>query len=173
MWDVLINPKDNNTFYNEAQDVLATTQPNYLGDFKLVHFLLRNFAADILTAPNIDKIEEKARTLADIFLGKDERYPHSGWNTPGQIDVYLSQQEGVDSEDSQEVIAGVLVSMITELLELGEIVHKNQLIEEQWQEAALGILHTYASKFLGMPEYGLEDVSIPISNRVKTSPFRK
>jgi len=141
------------------------TKGAYLGDHVVVDGLLRNFAFQLLTQtgkldePSFMKaLDSESKSLANIFLGQDERYPGPDWNTVGQIDVYVSRRVGIVSEDPQERVAGALISMIGELMELSQAIHDGKQIKEQWQWQANAVIDRYVRILMGLPPGGLDTV---------------
>lgn len=129
----------------------------FLGDYKVVQSLLRQWAFSILTSDHSDEkavlknIDESARKLAQVFLGADPRYPGNPWNSPGQIDVYVSDQARIESDSPEERIAGALLKMIKLLYDVQLEVNKGELVHEQWEVAVDGIFEKYAHMMLGIP----------------------
>jgi hypothetical protein len=170
--------------FKEAFDS-AVSNPNWLGDYKVVNGLLRQLAHQVLTSDQGDEhqftqhAEKLCKGVAETLLGKDPKFPGPTWNSPGNIDVYIGRQEGVDSNDPIERVTGGLFNMIGELLTLsGEMGDKFGL-NEQWQWQAGQIINTYTSKFMGLPLSGFDqDDTRPASEKsavtkVPPSPFKK
>lgn len=129
--------------------------PNYLGSFKVVSKLVREFAASIMIAKQMDhsEIELSAKRLAEILLGKDSNYSGPAWNSPGQIDAYVAEREGVESDKPEERVAGGLINMLVELYELNNEVVEKQALKEQWRDAVMDTMNRYTKLFMGIPEY--------------------
>lgn len=132
---------------------------NSLGDFTVVNSLLRTFAHEALTSQAdgadafAEELDRSSRELAKVFLGQGD-YTASEWNGPGQIDVYLARQEGVESDDPVERVAGALVNMVLDLMQLGESMGSDNALNEQWQPQANQIINDYAHEFMGLPTSG-------------------
>lgn len=141
-----------------ARSLKEAKQTGYLGNRGTVAGILRNYAFRILTGKfqDADELatatENGAKLLVPVFLGQDKRYPGPAWFGVGQVDVHVAKWSGTQSDDPTERVAGALVSMISKLLELSERIHKEKLIEEQWQGAVNDILDQYTDMFLGLAE---------------------
>ncbi len=146
---------------NYFRDVLApTATKGYLGDVKTVNSLLRSFARRLLTGNFQDNeafgqaVDQSAKVLANVFLGKDKQYPGPAWFSPGQVDVHVARRAGIQSKDPAERVAGGLLAMMEELFLLSQRVETEQLIDEQWQGTTGEIIDKYANMLLGIPEDG-------------------
>ncbi len=134
-----------------------TSQSGWLGDAKLVGSLLRVFAHNALDGDDAAggsfsaRIDKEARDLAKIFLGQDSNYPAPAWFGPGQVDKWLADKCGIQSNDPVECVAGALLAMIGELLELASSLENENSLPEQWQWQANAILDSYTHLFLGIP----------------------
>ena len=131
-------------------------QKNSLNDGQVVSSLLRTWVSNVLNSDHDDyeellkRIDESARKLAGIFLGQDERYHHTKWNSPDNIDVWLAEKAGVDSQDPTERVAGALLDMLNKLYTLQKDVNANSLLPEQWQPAMNAIIDEYVMLFMGI-----------------------
>lgn len=141
-----------------SQVLKPTGDKGYLGDVKTVNSLLRGFAQRLLTGTFQDDavfgqaVDQSARVLANVFLGKDKQYPGPKWFSPGQIDVHVARRTGIQSKDPVERVAGGLLAMLEELFLLSHRVSEEKLIDEQWQGATGEIIEKYANMLLGIPE---------------------
>jgi hypothetical protein len=106
-----------------------------------------------------EALSKEALALAEVFLGKDPRYPGYSWNTPGQIDAYLARKTGHNYAKPEENVAWVLMNYIVELYKLEEKIEEEKLINEQWQPAATGITNHYVYLLMGIPEGGISEAN--------------
>ena len=158
---------------NLLSAVDSANNPHWLGSYTTIQSLLRLFIKDVLENYGKEEfptlVDQKARSLAKVFLGDNKRYPGPTWNQPGEVDVYLARVEGIDSKDPIERVAGALINMIVEILELNHTIQQEQALDEQWQWTASEIVRSYAFKIMGLPQGGY--TQLEYNQKVAPSPF--
>ncbi len=143
----------------EPETILQAQAKNWLGDYKTVDRLLRSLVKETLESKAktgsefSKKLDKSAREVAHVLLGYDDRFPPvPHWNIPGQIDEYVAKQEGIESDEPEERIAGALIRMVIQLRELAGTMETENVLPEQWQFQASGIIGQYVRLMLGLPK---------------------
>lgn len=142
--------------YGLLESLEQSQSERWLGNIGVVEGLLRQFVHSLLSE-KMDPEEfskelmDGATQLAKVFLGQSKEYPGPKWFSPGQIDVLVGRQEGIDSEDPVERVAGGLIEMIGEFLKLTQSIQKENTLPEQWQWQANAIIEYYVKLFMGLP----------------------
>ena len=160
-----------------VDELKRINDPNYLGDFQVVNGLLRTLVGNLLIhsgdfadAAEFEKAAEKAaKSLARIFLGQDKNWQAPAWFSPGQIDVYLGEQEGIASEDPEERVAGAIINMVTDIL---EVAYSDAKAPEQWRPVVDQIYREYTFKVMGLPQAGYKQHAAPTQPRSSQSAGR-
>jgi hypothetical protein len=129
----------------------TTTGKPYLGDYKVVYRLLSHLGNAFLQGTHANAedlasdVDQAARELAGVFLGKDADFSGPPWNSPGQIDLHVAKRCGIISVHPEERVAGGLVAMVGELLKLASDGR------DDWMPAVDHIMTKYTRIFLGLP----------------------
>ena len=114
-----------------------TTAENYLGDPKVIEWLLRNYVNncfercaqmkdDRLEAARIDVVY--AKDVANILLGKNADYPPvEGWNRPGVIDRWLVDEFHLPAENAatpEDAVVCIIVTFLLYMYDLSAAIEK-------------------------------------------------
>jgi len=142
------------------RDMEVVASPNYLGDSETVEWLLRNYISQALQRFDPEKKDESVQSdisdalaLADIFLGKDERYPAvPAWNKEGAIDVWLREQGVNRGSTPREIVATAIVQCLAAVYRLYNQSVMGEL-EENWGFQVGGVVERTARLLLGIPEF--------------------
>ncbi len=145
---------------------LAIPDGTYLGDTKVLNDLFRVFgkeALDIMHASETgaiaaSTIETEAGKLADVFLGKNERFvPVENWNdVRGGLAPWLRGELNIDELDPHVVVRTALVIYATQLVQLEAYANLPETLDEQWQWQPEAFVEEFTIMFLGLPQEKIE-----------------
>ena len=149
--------KGNEILFTESLTSSADESRTNLGDCQQVEALLRTVAHDAMgkfnELPSEDFAEEVRRMGVDrlkVFVKPDDTvFPVRGWNKPGGIDRHLATWLGIDESNALALMGGVLVNLISELIDIEDYALQPDTISEQWQFQVDGVFHRYALLMVG------------------------
>ena len=127
----------------------------YLGDTRVISRLLRGYVHSVITHDKKDgfreHVKEGAEKLASVFLGENKKFPGPPWNTPGMIDVYVARECGVSDTDPKKRVAGALVKLACQFIDLANEGLTTGALPDGWEEKASKIMSHYVLVFSGIP----------------------
>jgi len=131
----------------------------YLGDDNVIRGLLALVAHEAMQlsssrgpADPVAAIEKSARACARVFLGQDSRYvPVPKWNeSQGGLVPFLKTWCGREEDNAEDVVAGSILEMVSELLDVAELADQPESLDEDWQWQVTDIIERYTKLFLGV-----------------------
>jgi len=83
------------------KSIHLVNNPRYLGNYRVVDALLRDFVAFVMEAESEEQIIERARRMAEIFSGVDNNFfVVAGWARRDQLGQALEDYWSVDSSQT-------------------------------------------------------------------------
>lgn len=131
----------------------------YLGDMEVVEYLVRLYiksVVDSLEGVTVAKaqrrrIEQRARRMARIFLGKNKAYvPVHRWNEPGAIDEFCATWTGLAERDPMDRMEHFFVKLFREIMDVMVYADVDGILEEQWEWQLQAIVQRYVGFLLGI-----------------------
>jgi hypothetical protein len=141
-----------------------TTAENYLGDPKVVEWLIRNYgntcATRWLSTPDVKEQRVAAAkldvaegaALADILLGKNPQFtPIANWNKAGVIDRWLVDEFHITGATAEERVINVVVTFILRLYTT--ITANEDQPDDVFQMLIDGLVQEFTWLIMGLPEW--------------------
>jgi len=83
------------------KSIHLANNPRYLGNYRVVDALLRDFVAFVMEAESEQQIMERSTRMAEIFAGLDNNFfVVAGWANRGQLGRALEEHWSVDGGQS-------------------------------------------------------------------------
>jgi hypothetical protein len=147
-----------------AAALSPTTAENYLGDPKVVEWLLRNYSNqciqrrsqmldDRMGSAQLDV--DDAKKVADILLGKNESFkPIESWNKPGVIDLWLVDEFQPPKEmmgSPESVVECAIVTFLMHMYKL--MVAIEDMPDDDAQMSVDALVQQFTWLLMGSPEW--------------------
>jgi|ERR1035437_79796 hypothetical protein len=147
-----------------AAALSPTTAENYLGDPKVVEWLLRNYSNqciqrrsqmldDRMGSAQLDV--DDAKKVADILLGKNESFkPIESWNKPGVIDRWLVDEFQPPKEmmgSPESVVECAIVTFLMHMYKL--MVAIEDMPDDDAQMSVDALVQQFTWLLMGSPEW--------------------
>lgn len=111
------------------------------------------------TGKGVPRLARKmARRGAADFLGENDQYHTSRFNSPGNIDAFLKQWLNIKDRKATNVLQATFLRMYDEALDVAKAVG-NGAIAEEYEPALEDILHRYSQLLVGYPPE-LDEIAI-------------
>jgi len=138
-------------------DAGSSDEHQYLADPRVAHALLSDVLQQAMFAVDSERfaalVETIAMRTARTFLGGQADYvPLRKWNEPGGIDVFLAKWLGVDELDPTRRVAGAIVAMLEEAMDIAVDASSMAAKARDWQWRIDELLDRYAALFIGLDQ---------------------
>lgn len=159
-----------------------------LGNYNTVIQILRTAVDEFFFYLGTTKDDDEARakwmenmcsTLADIFLGKTDKYDAVEiWNVPGKVDAYLAGLFPLPATDPKERMQWFFLVFFSRIKELHDFAATPGVLKEQWQKSGAELFKEFTMMLLGIPTQTSDDIlkepeSTPVQESVGLSGRQK